>query len=699
MSHTSRPRTRLATLVATACLAAGALVATGPSPIASGEAASARPGSARGAAAVIAAGSAHSCALLVAGDVKCWGHGAFGQLGQGNQSNIGSGPNQMGDDLDPVDLGVGATATAVVAGANHTCALLVAGDVKCWGQNSRGQLGQGHTDNVGSGPNQMGDDLDPVDLGTGRTATALSAGGDHTCALLDDSSLKCWGFNLSGQVGQGHTDNVGSGPNQMGDDLDPVDLGTGRTVTAVTAGAGFTCAILDDASVKCFGSGFLGQTGQGHTDGLGGAPGQMGDALPAVDLGTGRTALAVSAGDNHACAILDEGDLKCWGQNSSGQLGQGHTAHLGNEPGEMGDALDPVDLGSGRTALAVTAGLGFTCALLDDQSVKCWGWGNAGRLGSGSTSNIGNQPGQMGDALDPVDLGTGRTARAVSTGASHACALLDDGTVKCWGNGTAGRLGQGATDNIGDGPNEMGDDLDPVDLGAMASVLPVVATPAAPRDVTATGSAEGEVALAWTPPSDDGGAAVTSYRIERSADGVTWDLTVASTGPVTSYSVGGLDSGAHLRFRVAAINAAGVGVPSLASNEVRVPGAAYLPLDPARLLDTRSPGGTTIDGDFAGDGPLAGGAEIALQVTGRGGVPADAAAVVLNVTVNEPEQAGFVTAYPCNSPRPNASNLNYVPGQTIPNNVIVKLGAGGTVCLYSDQTTNLIADVNGTFSG
>jgi RNA 3'-terminal phosphate cyclase len=126
-------------------------------------------------------------------------------------------------------------------------------------------------------------------------------------------------------------------------------------------------------------------------------------------------------------------------------------------------------------------------------------------------------------------------------------------------------------------------------------------------------------------------------------------------------------------------------------------GGGYASFNPARLLDTRV-GGATVDGLFATGTKLAGGQEIALQVTGRGGVPGGVVAVVLNVTVTDPQAGGYLTVYPCGSPRPNASNLNYSPGKTIPNNVVVKVGVGGKVCLFSEQTTNLIADVNGALT-
>ena len=132
----------------------------------------------------------------------------------------------------------------------------------------------------------MGDDLPPIDLGTGRTATAISTGSAHTCALLDDSTVKCWGHNTYGQLGQGSTTWLGDGPGEMGDDLPPIDLGTGRTAAAISAGDVHSSALLDDSTVKCWGHNDLGQLGQGSTTWLGDGPGEMGDDLPAVDLGT-----------------------------------------------------------------------------------------------------------------------------------------------------------------------------------------------------------------------------------------------------------------------------------------------------------------------------------------------------------------------------------------------------------------------------
>ena len=612
--------------------------------------------------------------------------------------------------------------SAIAAGYNQSCALLSNGTLKCWGDGGSGQLGQGNQNSIGDAPNEMGGTLAPIALGTGRTAIAVTAGSVYTCALLDNGSVKCWGMGDSGRLGQGNQNSIGDAPNEMGDNLAPVALGAGRTATAVTAGSFHTCALLDNGTVKCWGYGLYGQLGQGNTNNIGDGPSEMGDNLAPVALGAGRTAIAVAGGGLHTCALLDNGTVKCWGSGGEGRLGQGNPNNIGNAPNQMGDNLAPIALGTGRTATAVSAGNAHTCALFDNGTVKCWGYGLYGQLGQGNT-NIGGAPNQMGDFLAPVNLGVGRIASAVTTGYDHTCGSLDNGTIKCWGNGGSGRLGQGNTSNIGEFADQIAI-TEPVALGAGpgALVVPVVVTPAAPTGLSGTAGVTA-VSLSWAPPGDNGGATLTGYRVEVSTDhSLTWQTAVADTGSTsTTRTISGLAPGQPLTFRVAAINSHGVGVrsapsqslvPTTAPPDVSTtappdvstttpsnlppPTSGYVSLDPVRLLDTRPDGGTS-DGLFHPGTKLAAGQEIRLQVGGRGGVPTTAAAVVLNVTVTEPDAPGYITAYPCDTPRPNASNLNYTTGQTIPNNVIVKTGTNGTVCLYTQQTTHLIADINGAF--
>ena len=255
---------RRGTLLAALAIGAGGLVGS-PSAVVA-DVAGAVPGTASGAAAVIAAGTNHSCALLEGGNVKCWGANNFGQLGAGDTVARGDGAGEMGDALPVIALGTGRTATAIAAGNNHTCALLDDASVKCWGYNFRGQLGLGDTAHRGDGGGEMGDSLPAVALGPGRVPSAITAGANHSCALFDDGTVKCWGDNLGGKLGLGDTVDRGDGPNEMGDDLPVLMLGTGRTATAITAGANHTCSVLDDGTVKCWGDNAFGKLGLGDTD-------------------------------------------------------------------------------------------------------------------------------------------------------------------------------------------------------------------------------------------------------------------------------------------------------------------------------------------------------------------------------------------------------------------------------------------------
>jgi len=407
------------------------------------------------------AGVYHSCALLDGGTVRCWGYGGTGQLGYGNTNNVGD--DETPASVGPVDLGVGRTAAAIVAGDYHTCALLDDGTVRCWGYGGDGRLGYGNTNNVGDKPTATPALAGPVNLGAGRTAKAITAGGGHTCALLDDGSVRCWGYGGTGQLGYGNTNNVGDDetPGSVG----PVDLGSGRKALAISAGTRHTCALLDNGSVRCWGHNIHGELGYATVSTPGKNENDVGDnetpgSVGPVDLGPGRTATGISAGDTHTCALLDDATVRCWGYGATGQLGYGNRDDIGDNetPGSVG----PVDLGPGRSAIAISAGGPDSCALLDDRTVRCWGYGGDGELGYGNTNNVGDDetPGPVG----PVDLGVGRTATAISAGQDHTCALLDDNNVRCWGNGLYGRLGYCNEERIGD--DELPGSVGPVDLGA-----------------------------------------------------------------------------------------------------------------------------------------------------------------------------------------------------------------------------------------
>jgi hypothetical protein len=402
------------------------------------------------------AGVAHSCALRSDG-IKCWG--AIAGLGDGNPR--GDQPGEMGAALPLVDLGVGLTPIAFSAsGDAFACALFGAGRVKCWGK----APGLGTADVRGGLPGEMGDLLPYIDFGVNRTAIAIATGTAHACVILEDGSVKCWGKNTDGQLGLGDQRDRGFLPGEMGDALPAVALGSGRHARSISCGARHTCAVLSDGSVECWGANARGELGQGDVTPRGVAPGQMGDALIPVDLGTGRTARSLAAGDDYTCATLDDNSVKCWGDNSAGNLGLGDTASRGDAAGEMGDSLARVDLGPGNAASAVVAGWSHTCALLESGRVKCWGDNAEGQLGLGDTRTRGDETGEMGEALPALDLGGAQGALFVAAGAEHTCAVLDDDTAKCWGSGVNGRLGTGDVKNRGDLPAEMGAKLAPIAL-------------------------------------------------------------------------------------------------------------------------------------------------------------------------------------------------------------------------------------------
>lgn len=401
----------------------------------------------------IAAGSDHACAIFDDGGVKCWGANGKGQLGTGDAINRGDDRNtashKMGSDLRAVPLGNGRTAVSIVAGRVHTCALLDDSTVKCWGDNEFGQLGNGETQGRGAnGVSELGDNLPAVNFGAGRQARALTAGTDHTCAILDNGAMKCWGKNDAGQLGFESTAALQRTPVS-------VPLGALRTVRAAAAGGTHTCAQLDDASIKCWGSNDNGETGVGMPFQYGKLADTMGDKLPAVPL---QQSMPSNAIGDHTCQVLSDGAVKCWGYNAFGQLGIGETSNnRGAASGSMGTALPRVPLGSRRTALQVATGRAHTCVLLDDHSVKCWGANNFGQLGQDSpAAAIGNAGGPSSlESLQPVNLGSGRTAVSIGAGGDTSCAVLDNATLKCWGSNSNYQLGNNTTVSRGANQGDM----------------------------------------------------------------------------------------------------------------------------------------------------------------------------------------------------------------------------------------------------
>ncbi|MGB2276095.1 MAG: putative Ig domain-containing protein, partial [Candidatus Poseidoniaceae archaeon] len=364
----------------------------------------------------MSAGRYHTCAILDDGDLKCWGKDADGQVGDSSSTYNSWSPSTT--------VTLYGDAVAVSGGRSHTCALLDGGDVKCWGDDQYGQLGDGAT---------LADRTTPpysaINLGTGRTAVAISAGGYHTCALLDNGDVKCWGRDNEGQLGDGGS--ITSTDYTAVPSSTAINLGTGRTAVAISAGEYHTCAILDNGDLKCWGHDNTGQLGDGGTNTATSAP-----SSTAVNLGAGRTAVAVKAGTSHTCVILDNGDMKCWGRDNNGQLGNGGSNLDLHVPPSTA-----INLGTGRTAVALTASYRHTCALLDNGDVKCWGSDSQGQLGDGGT--ITSTDYTTAPSSTAINLGSGRTAVSLSSGTYHTCAVLDNADMKCWGYDYYGQLGDG----------------------------------------------------------------------------------------------------------------------------------------------------------------------------------------------------------------------------------------------------------------
>ncbi len=392
-----------------------------------------------GAVVQLVAGDAHTCARLSTGKVRCWGNGADGRLGYGNTTTIG-------DDESPAaagDVPLGAPAVALAAGDKHTCAILDTGAVRCWGAGADGRLGRKSTTTIGDDEpaSQAGDVV------LGGAAVAIAAGARHTCALLTNNNVRCWGAGLDGRLGTQATTTIG-------DDEDPtavLPIKLSSAPTRIAAGPTHTCVIDTAGDVRCWGTGTGGRLGYGNTSNVGDdeAPADAG-----VVFAMGAV-MQVAVGDFHACAIGDAGQVRCWGQGSDGQLGSPGQITIGDD--ELPKTAGDVDVGGFAIQLAL--GSAHSCALLRGGTVRCWGFGGDGRLGYANTATIGDDetPATAGD----VDVGG--TVKQIAAGSAHTCALLDTGKVRCWGAGSSGRLGYGNLEFIGDDetPASAGD----VDVG------------------------------------------------------------------------------------------------------------------------------------------------------------------------------------------------------------------------------------------
>lgn len=345
----------------------------------------------------LAAGGRSTCALRLDGNVRCWGYNASGQLGD----------NSTTSRLRQVQvLGVN-RATRIAVGDAHACEVESSGGgVRCWGSNNNGQLGDGTTVTRGVAAAVSGT----------LSATAVVAGTWHSCALTTAATVACWGANVSGSLGDGTTTRRTT----------PTAVVGLTGVVSLAAGLIHNCAVLSDGSVRCWGSNTDGQLGDGTTTSR-----STPVAVPGI-----TTAVEVVAGSGHTCVRLRDGTVRCWGRNNAGQLGNGATS--------ASAVTSPVTAVGVRNTARLVAGYDFMCAATD------------GRDGAGTTMGVwcwgGNGYGQLGDATTvsratPVWRASTYAFAALAGGNGHACTLDRDGEVRCTGLNNAGQFGNNSSTN------------------------------------------------------------------------------------------------------------------------------------------------------------------------------------------------------------------------------------------------------------
>lgn len=310
----------------------------------------------------ISSGGNNTCAITAIGGVKCWGSNSNSQLGDNSTTTRPA----------PVDVvGLGAGVASISVGYYHTCVVTTAGAVKCWGYNSNGQLGDGST-------TQRSTPVDVVGLSAG--VASVSVGDGHTCAMTTSGAAKCWGRNANGQLGDNST-------TQRNTPVDVVGLDSG--VSSLSAGYGHTCVVTGDGAAKCWGRNVNGQLGDNSTS-------QRNSPVAVAGLGSGVASIYASF--SHTCAVTTSGAAKCWGDNNSGKLGDNSIAQR-NTP------VDVVGLSSGVSK--ISSSYHYSCAIMTSGAAKCWGANSTGQLGNNSTTQRSSPVDVLGLGSGVVNIAAG----------------------------------------------------------------------------------------------------------------------------------------------------------------------------------------------------------------------------------------------------------------------------------------------------
>ena len=374
-----------------------------------------------GRAGSISAGLTHSCAVANNGKLYCWGNNLYGELGNGSlESPANSNPVDVQLPANHVARAVSASGYSALD-ASHTCAIIdenVSGQLQprgvyCWGENQSGQLGRGAITSPRAPGQAVPQGVEGLSGVSGSEVLALAVGGAHTCAVLkagntiSGGAVRCWGANARGQLGDGTLQN------------NPTPLGVIGFASAgafgIAVGAEHSCVVTNVGTVQCWGYNDAFQLGVQL-----GPNGEKYRAAP-VTVPNLTGVVSISAGDKHTCALLDTGAVKCWGSNSSGQLGDGNSGGYTELPSPITGSV----ITTGERAIAISAGGNFSCALLESGGVKCWGANNQGQLGDGTTN-------QTSVPVDVQELSN--QGLTIEVGSGHTCILKNTGGVSCFGS-------------------------------------------------------------------------------------------------------------------------------------------------------------------------------------------------------------------------------------------------------------------------
>ncbi len=362
------------------------------------------------------------------GEVVCWGNNLSGQLGDGDAPN--DKPSPVYVETAPGTRLAGAQALAL--GGQHSCALLGTSEVRCWGRNDQGQLGnasQGNSSRAVAVLQATAPDVNLVDV------EALAAGFQHSCALAG-GQVRCWGNNALGQLGNP----AANSPQTTAAFLVKTSTSDLSNVTSLAAGDGHNCVLVAGGPAHCWGDNTARQLGDGSV------LSQQPQAVPVLQAAGGlafSNALALSLGHFHSCARVAGSEARCWGSDAFGQIGNGTPLANVDFPATVSN---PSQSGALTAVAGLDLGYDHSCASSLGGGAFCWGFNFYGQLGNGQVGDDSDVSIEVLASSTPGDaLGNVQT---LSAGREHTCALMTDNQVRCWGRNDQGQIGDGSPGDV-----------------------------------------------------------------------------------------------------------------------------------------------------------------------------------------------------------------------------------------------------------